>query len=207
MTSILAAVTSEVICAEPSIRLLPGLLSEQECEAVIQAAQMMMRQATVYRGGELVQLGEYREAEVGFLAATLPACGPMVKALLACAGGEIGQVERVQVTHYLVGGRYKVHHDGLWPLDARQQAAGGQRTWSLLAYLHAPAEGGETTFPEAGIAVNPIAGNAVVWPNLLPDGGLDRRVLHAAEPVRSGEKWVAVVWLRERHRKGAECSR
>ena len=59
--------------------------------------------------------------------------------------------------------------------------------------------GGETSFPKAkipgstqeGIKVHPGRGSAVLFYNLLPDGNGDDQALHAALPVRSGEKWYA----------------
>ena len=35
----------------------------------------------------------------------------------------------------------------------------------------------------------------VLFYNLLPDGNVDERSLHAALPVLEGEKWIANFWV------------
>lgn len=186
------------VCTAPVVRHLEGLLSVQEREDLIQASQLRMRPAGIYRDGRNQVAPDRRRAEICFHDPSFPPCAPLLAALEHVAGARAELVERIQVTHYLPGGGYKLHHDAIYPIDARQAAAGGQRAWSLLAYLEAPAEGGETTFPELGLQFAPTPGNAVLWSNLKADGTLDQRVFHAAEPVVRGEKWVAVAWVRER---------
>jgi hypothetical protein len=51
---------------------------------------------------------------------------------------------------------------------------------------------GSATAP--GIRVTPKQGDAVVWYNFDAEGRLDPRAVHAAQPVTSGEKWVANFW-------------
>jgi len=73
---------------------------------------------------------------------------------------------------------------------------GGQRVATLVMYLNEPARGGGTTFPDVGLEVAPVRGNAVFF-------SYDRahpstRTLHGGAPVIEGEKWVATKWLRER---------
>ena len=65
--------------------------------------------------------------------------------------------------------------------------------------------GGETSFPKGilyqgdemkqGFKVHPGKGSAVLFYNLLEDGNGDDLALHAALPVRDGEKWLANFWV------------
>jgi prolyl 4-hydroxylase len=48
---------------------------------------------------------------------------------------------------------------------------------------------------EAGFKVRPVKGSAVLFYNLLEDGNGDERSLHAALPVKEGEKWLANLWV------------
>lgn len=62
-------------------------------------------------------------------------------------------------------------------------------------YLNTPARGGGTTFPDVGLEVGAVRGNAVFF-------SYDRahpvtKTLHGGAPVVEGEKWVATKWLRE----------
>ena len=74
-------------------------------------------------------------------------------------------------------------------------ARGGQRVGTLVIYLNEPQGGGATTFPEAGLEVAPIKGQAVFfsYDRAHPSTG----TLHGGAPVLAGEKWVATKWLRQ----------
>ena len=64
-----------------------------------------------------------------------------------------------------------------------------------MIYLDAPARGGATIFPDVGLEVMPVRGNAVFFSYDRPHP--DTRTLHGGAPVLEGEKWVATKWLRE----------
>ena len=104
--------------------------------------------------------------------------------------------EDIQVVHYSVGQKYDAHHD--WGVSGYQES----RYITLLIYLNDMVDdesGGETSFPKAkvsdfnndhrqGFKIHPGKGNAVLFYNLLPDGNGDDLALHAALPVKKGEK-------------------
>lgn len=52
------------------------------------------------------------------------------------------------------------------------------------------AEGGETDFPFLGFKISPLAGSAVMWNNVGPDGKAEYRLKHAGRPPISGEKYA-----------------
>lgn len=72
---------------------------------------------------------------------------------------------------------------------------GGQRVGALVMYLNTPQQRDGTVFPDVGLEVTPIKGNAVFF-------SCDRahpatRSLHGGAPVLARDKWVATKWLRE----------
>ena len=75
-------------------------------------------------------------------------------------------------------------------------ARGGQRVGTLVIYLNTPELGGGTVFPDVGLEVAPVKGNAVFFSYDRPHAST--RTLHGGAPVLAGEKWVATKWLRER---------
>jgi prolyl 4-hydroxylase len=105
-----------------------------------------------------------------------------------------GNLELWQAVQYEPGGKFAAHLDGGTFADE----PAGERVLTFLLFLEAPSRGGETYFPELGLLVKPTAGKLVVWNNLRADGGLDRRFLHAATPVREGRKTILTTWSRER---------
>ena len=107
--------------------------------------------------------------------------------------------EGMQVLHYGPGAEYKPHHDYFDPTAPGTPAIvarGGQRVASLVMYLNTPTAGGATVFPEIGLEVAPVKGNAVFFSYDRPHP--ITRSLHGGAPVLKGEKWVATKWLRER---------
>jgi prolyl 4-hydroxylase len=107
--------------------------------------------------------------------------------------------EGMQVLHYGTGAQYKPHYDYFDPAQpgtASILRRGGQRVATLVMYLSEPARGGGTTFPDVGLEVAPVRGNAVFFSYDRPHPATG--TLHGGAPVVDGEKWVATKWLRER---------
>lgn len=108
--------------------------------------------------------------------------------------------ESLQVVRYRKDQEYTPHHDFTYPPVAdRYQPS---RFATLLLYLQAPEEGGETTFPRAvqttrhdGLVVTPQRGKALLFYHVLPDGNMDDLSQHGSNPVIRGEKWVANLWV------------
>ncbi|ETO33788.1 hypothetical protein RFI_03313 [Reticulomyxa filosa] len=95
------------------------------------------------------------------------------------------------------------HHD--FGADGNPQ----QRMITLLFYLNnqaSPNAGGETIFPKAKdgpLKAHPGKGNAVLFYSMLEDGNADDSSLHAALPVKEGEKWIGMSF--PYFRKSCKC--
>jgi prolyl 4-hydroxylase len=46
--------------------------------------------------------------------------------------------------------------------------------------------------------VKPEMGKLLVWKNLNDDLSINLNSLHAGLPVTLGEKWICIIWVRER---------
>ncbi|NCP14097.1 MAG: 2OG-Fe(II) oxygenase [Sphingomonadales bacterium] len=109
--------------------------------------------------------------------------------------------EAVQGQRYLPGQQFKPHNDwfytseGYWP---QEQARGGQRSWTAMAYLSTVDAGGMTDFTTLGIQIEPKPGVLLLWNNALPDGRPNEATLHAGMPVEQGAKYVITKWYRTR---------
>lgn len=111
----------------------------------------------------------------------------------------VGITESLQLVHYDVGQQYTPHHDFALPGLVRDQPS---RFATLLLYLNDDMEGGHTSFPlwrngetSKALEVKPEKGKAILFYNLLPDGNYDELSMHAALPVKKGEKWLANLWV------------
>jgi len=107
--------------------------------------------------------------------------------------------EAPMVLHYDVGEQITPHFDFIdvnAPDYEQQIREQGQRMITFLLYLNDAYEGGETTFPELGLANRGHSGDGLYFVNAHADGQPDRRMLHTGSPPTSGEKWIVSQFVR-----------
>lgn len=108
--------------------------------------------------------------------------------------------EHIHIVKYDINGEYKPHHDFFHLGQDYYESVikrGGQRVKSFLFYLNDVKSGGETEFTDMKITISPKVGRLLIWDNIDSNGNLDYTSLHAGLPVIDGEKWIALVWVRE----------
>jgi prolyl 4-hydroxylase len=177
---------------------LPGFLNAAECKALIARIEADRQPSEVVDGHPDP---DYRTSE----SCNLPPSDPLIRSierkLSALTGIPVDHGETIQGQRYAPGQQFKEHYDFFhtdrtsWPM---YEASGGQRTWTAMIFLNAPARGGQTYFPEARMRVTPRAGNLLAWNNLDARGGLNPATLHQGLPVEEGLKYVITKWFRER---------
>ena len=84
-----------------------------------------------------------------------------------------------QILKYGPADHYVPHQDSGPGLESRYL--------SVVCYLNDNFVGGETSFPGCGYTAKPKSGRAIIFPSYY---------LHGSVPVRRGEKFVIVSWLR-----------
>ncbi|WP_164962839.1 2OG-Fe(II) oxygenase [Rubrivivax sp. JA1026] len=186
--------------ALPRVVVFGGLLSEQECDELVALAQpRLLRSETVDNstGGSEVNAARTSDG-MFFERGETPLIERIERRIAELVHWPVERGEGLQVLHYRPGAQYKPHHDFFDPAHpgtANILRRGGQRVGTVVIYLNTPAGGGATTFPEVGLEVQPIKGNAVFFSYERPLAST--RTLHGGAPVLDGEKWVATKWLRE----------
>jgi prolyl 4-hydroxylase len=186
---------------QPRVVVLGGLLSDGECDALIEAAKpRLARSLTVQTatGGE--ELNPDRTSNGMFFNRGESELVRRIEARIArLVNWPVEHGEGIQVLNYQVGAEYKPHYDYFDPGEPGTPTIlkrGGQRVGTVVMYLNEPTRGGGTTFPDIGLEVAPVRGNAVFFSYNRPHPGT--LSLHGGAPVLEGEKWVATKWLRER---------
>ena len=184
----------------PRVVLLGGLLSAEECDAMVAAAQARLaRSETVAATPEGSEVNAARTSDGMFFERGESELIQRVEARLArLMNWPVDHGEGLQVLRYRPGAEYLPHYDYFDPAMAGSAAIlqrGGQRVATLVMYLNTPTAGGATIFPDVKLDVLPIKGNAVFFSYERPDPST--LTLHGGAPVREGEKWVATKWLRE----------
>ena len=185
----------------PRVVVFGGLLSDEECEALIELAKPRLARSltvAIKTGGEEVNAdrtsnGMFFQRGENELVSRLEA---RIARLLNWPE-ENG--EGLQVLHYRPGTEYKPHYDYFDPIEPGTPTIlkrGGQRVGTLIMYLGEPEKGGATSFPDVHLDVAPKRGNAVFFS--YERAHPSTKSLHGGAPVIAGEKWIATKWLRER---------
>lgn len=187
-------ITIQSVLAKPNIVLFSNFLTKDECAVLISlsdpkltasegietssGANVLTKDRTSY--GTFFQRDEFE---------LITRIENRIAKVLNCPAAN---GEGLQVLRYAVGQQYVPHYD-YFVDTAKATRVGGQRVGTLLMYLNTPEAGGATTFPNLGLDIQPVLGNAVFFS--YPDD-TDQSTLHGGSPVIAGEKWVATKWLR-----------
>ncbi len=184
----------------PRIILFANVLSDDECDALIAASRpKLARSETVDRASGGTELNPARTSEgTYFFHDASPLLERINRRMAQVTRWPLAHGEPLQILHYDVGAEYQPHYDYFSPEDEGTPTLlqhGGQRVGTLITYLNTPDAGGATVFPDIGLEVAAIRGNAVFFAYERPTPA--SRTLHGGTPVTAGEKWIATRWMRE----------
>lgn len=184
----------------PRVVVFGGLLSDGECEALCELARpRLSRSETVDNATGGSEVNAARTSDGMFFArGETPLIDRIEQRIATLVNWPLAHGEGLQILRYRPGAEYKPHQDYFDPAHpgtATILKRGGQRVGTLVMYLNTPLAGGATIFPDVGLEVAPIRGNAVFFS--YDRAHVSTRTLHGGAPVVDGEKWVATKWLRE----------
>ena len=194
------AVTVLLVVKHPRVVVFGNLLSDDECDALIAAAEPKMKRSLTVEtetGGEEVNADRTSDG-MFFQRKELSVVAALESRIAELLNWPEENGEGLQILHYGPGAEYKPHYDYFDPSQPGTPTIlkrGGQRVGTLVMYLNNPEAGGGTTFPDICLEVSPRRGNAVFFSYAAPNPAT--KTLHGGAPVVRGEKWIATKWLRE----------
>ena len=175
-----------------------GFLSESECARLRDMIDAVARPSALH---ELDYASGFRTSYSGDLDPRDAFVAGLSQRIDAVIGVQAAIGEPVQGQRYHPGQQFKPHNDwfytseGYWP---QEEARGGQRSWTAMAYLNTVEAGGATAFTLLGLEIEPEPGVLLLWNNALPDGRPNEATLHAGMPVERGVKYIITKWYRTR---------
>jgi prolyl 4-hydroxylase len=192
------------LCDYPYIGYADGVLSDDDCNHIINSAKDKLVRSKVDGPTEIVS--ETRTSSQAWLGYDDGIIADICTRVATIIGVPSTHAEQMQVVYYKKGEKYDRHHDAydISTVEGKRATRGwGQRTKTALLYLNDVEAGGETEFPMVDVVVKPKRGSMVVFDNIDHE---HRTVplhssLHAALPVEKGFKWACNLWFHENDAK------
>lgn len=181
-------------CARRAQRTQPvvhhNVITIDEAQYIIHTATPHLRPSMVV--GHDNPVTDIRSSETAHISRDDPTVRDIIKRLCL----PLDQCEALQVLRYRPGGFYKPHFDSCCDdSDAcvKFRKNSGQRTTTVILGLNDGYTGGGTGFPNIGMTYRtPMLGALEFTPSCAAENE------HGGNPVESGEKWIANLWVRER---------
>jgi hypothetical protein len=192
----------EYIHKEPTIALFHNILSEKECDDLVNhyKKNQQIRDAQVYDDttGESKNSDVRTNKLIGVDYGTNSIITKLEKRISDITRLDVRHGESIQLLFYSVGEKYTPHDDFFRSSKGSSRTTQyGQRIASIVTYLNDVEEGGETNFPFLDIMVKPKKGMSIYFEYTDDKANTTTQCRHESLPVISGEKWVATKWLRQ----------
>ena len=192
----------EILNDEPAIFLVRGLLTDKEIDhidSIVTQNETKFKSSVIEDEFNRRRLSEHRTSKyIWFTKGQDQVVRKIESRLAQLVGLSPTSIEPLQVVSYSNGQYFDVHHDaGVLFDDGTVEKNVPKRLLTIFVYLNTLPEGqGHTSFPTLGVSVRPQRGCGVLFCNILPDGEVDTRTVHRAEPVEKGLlKYGVNIWF------------
>ncbi|MBO0998538.1 2OG-Fe(II) oxygenase [Bacillus sp. SD075] len=176
---------------EPLVVVLGNVLSEEECDGLIELSKNKMHRS---KTGVTHEVNEIRTSSSMFFQENeYDIITKIEKRISTIMNIPLEHGDGIQILKYTPGQEYKAHFDFF---TSSSTATKNNRISTIIMYLNDVEHGGETFFPKLNFSVSPRKGMAVYFEYFYNDKNINERTLHGGAPVITGEKWVATQWMR-----------
>jgi prolyl 4-hydroxylase len=175
-----------------------GFISDKEGKYILDKANPMFRESKLVSGFS----DSVRKSQTAWLDKNDHVIGTVIKRVCDITDIPFENAEKMQVVKYEPNGFYIDHFDA--SCDDRKECVefeknGGQRVLTMIIYLNDDFTGGTTRFKNLQTEFQPVKNNGLLFYSLQKDGDKCHPLsLHSGMPVKTGEKYIANIWLRER---------
>ncbi len=208
------SVSCDLLHEKPDVVRFSNLLSKEECQHLIQAAEPFLTRSATFSGKE----DSRRTSSSAFSQSggndnffKDPIMQTLIKRCSLLCGIPVEHVEPPQVVRYFPGEKFVAHLDN-YDINGPPYKKSGQRIYTFFVYLTDPESdekeeggeksGGDTYFRGLDLSVPALEGSAAFWRNVMMDKGqddvTDERSFHEGRPPMGWTKWGMNVWFRRK---------
>jgi prolyl 4-hydroxylase len=174
-------------------------ISDAQAKAIIEKATPLFEESTIVSGG----VENIRKSQTAWISKQESPVKEITEKVCQLTKTPFSHAEKMQIVKYDPNGFYNEHWDAACddnPQCVEFEKNGGQRKITMLIYLNDDFEGGETRFPNLKKSFQPKKNGGLLFYS-LENGGKHKchpKALHAGVPVKSGQKYICNIWLREK---------
>lgn len=178
-------------------RIYENFVTDNEINHILKTATPKFRESKLVSGFS----ENVRKSETAWLTKNDPIISNIIKRVCDITKIPFDNAEKIQVVKYGPNGFYSNHFDA--SCDDKKECVefeknGGQRVVTAIIYLNDEFTGGTTVFPNLKQEFTPKKGNILLFYSLQKDGNKCHPLsLHAGKPIKTGNKYIANIWLRE----------
>lgn len=175
----------------------PNFITKDDANHILEMAQYNYTESVVVGGNP----DGIRKSQTYWLSKHDQIAQKIIKRVCDMTGNRIEQAEDIQVVKYEPNGYYKEHHDSCCDNndDCKEFNKEGSRIVTMVIYLNDGFEGGETRFPKLDKNFKPSKYSGILFFPMNKKGDkCHNNSLHAGMPIKSGEKYIANLWIRDK---------
>lgn len=181
------------------IKVKDDFLTDEECDHVLSLAENIFKRSRLMDETNIEGYGRTSYSAELHIFPNDPVLLRIRKKASELIGMPESNFEHFQCVSYDPNQEYQNHYDTFDESSERGRKTideGGQRKYTLLAYLNDDFEGGGTHFPNVDVLVQPKKRRVVIFNNLGEDGKVLKAAYHAGLPVTVGRKYAINIWVR-----------
>ena len=171
----------------PKPQVIKNFITEDEREHIMKRVEGEFKPSIISMDRKVDE--RVRKSETAWLGFDDPIVRDISERCLKYIDRPLLNCEKLQVLRYKPGGHYLPHQDALNDVD-------NQRMYTFIVALNDDYEGGETIFPNLKQSYKLEVGDALFFHTLDNYNLWTSKALHGGQPVKSGEKWICNLWVR-----------
>lgn len=178
-------------------KLYDNFINPSEAKHILNLANPLFRESRLVSGFS----ENVRKSQTAWLSTSDPVVKNIIQRVCSITNIPFENAEKMQVVKYEPNGFYNPHYDA--SCDDKKECVefeknGGQRKVTMILYLNDEFTGGYTDFPNLKQQYKPKKYSGLLFYSLEKNGNKCHPLsLHSGMPVKSGNKYIANVWLRE----------